>query len=531
MVAETTPETVRSPDLFSLIYQSMSFILSILPILLIIYLMIGRRWSAARAGAFGYLSVLAISITYFGAGPIHLAYAHVKALVLAFDVLLIIWAAFFLYKVCDEAGVIRAIGQVLPQLTIDRGMQALLVGWLFASFLQGVGGFGVPVAVTAPILVSMGFNPLMAVVIPSLGHGWAVNFGSLGSSFQALINVSGIPAEVLAPSSAVFLGVICLVTGPMIAHAAAGWPAVRRSFLLTLFIGFVMAITQYYVAVNGLWNIAAFTASLVGFVILISFLLFQNRKSIPTQNSAFRALLNAFSGYLIVVLIILAVQFITPLNNVLKSVAFQIQFPETTTSLGFNVPASASREISPFGHTGMILIYASLLLFILYKTTGRYSPGVGRRIVNGTLQRVISSSVSILSMITMAVIMEYAGMTETVSRGFASGLITLYPIISPWIGALGAFMTGSNTNSNAIFGALQKQTAELLKFSIPIILAAQTTGGSLGSVAAPTKIVVGLSTLGLAGREGDVLRLLLGYVVFLVSLVSLLAVIGIILTQ
>ena len=132
---------------------------------------------------------------FFGAGLELLAYAHVKALLLSVDVLLIIWAAFLLYRVADEAGAIRTIGQALPHLTNDIGMQALIIGWVFATFLQGVGGFGVPVAVIAPLLVGLGFSPLAAVVIPSIGHGWAVTFGSLGSSFQALIAATGVPGE------------------------------------------------------------------------------------------------------------------------------------------------------------------------------------------------------------------------------------------------------------------------------------------------------------------------------------------------
>jgi lactate permease len=146
------------------------FLLALIPIALIIVLMIGFRWGAARAGAAGYLSALLIAIIFFGAGPKLLAYAHTRALLFALDVLFIIWAAFLLYRVADEAGAIRTIGQALPHLTADQGMQALIIGWAFASFLQGVGGFGVPVAVIAPILIGLGFTPLLAVVIPSLGH-------------------------------------------------------------------------------------------------------------------------------------------------------------------------------------------------------------------------------------------------------------------------------------------------------------------------------------------------------------------------
>jgi lactate permease len=118
-------------------------------------------------------------------------------------------------------------------------------------------------------------------------------------------------------------------------------------------------------------------------------------------------------------------------------------------------------------------------------------------------------------------------MTETLARGLAEGVGVAFPFVSPWIGALGAFMTGSNTNSNVVFAALQQRTAELLGYSVALILAAQTSGGALGSVIAPTKIVVGASTGGMAGREGEVMRKMLVYTGLLILLISLLAVVGV----
>ena len=159
--------------------------LATLPIIIILILMVGYRWGAARAGAAGYISAFIIAIAFFGASTKVLAYAHTKAILLSFDVLYIIWTAYLLYRVSDEAGAIEIIGEALRQLTSDKGMQAILIGWVFASFLQGTGGFGVPVAITAPLLIGLGFSPLAAVVIPTIGHGWAVTFGSLGSSFNA----------------------------------------------------------------------------------------------------------------------------------------------------------------------------------------------------------------------------------------------------------------------------------------------------------------------------------------------------------
>src|SRR5574342_193427 len=245
-------------------------VIASIPILVILVLMIGFRWGATRAGAAGYLAELFIAIVFFGAGANVLAFAHTKAFLLTLDVLFIIWAAFLMYQVAEEAGAIKTIGRLLPALTRDRGMQALLIGWVFASFLQGVGGFGVPVAVTAPILISLGFSPLSAVLIPSIGHGWAVTFGSMGTSFNAMLSATGLSASSLAPESALFLGLVCVLTGPLIAHAVDGWAGVRRLLFPALVIGVVMGAVQLTIAAGaGLWTLGAFSGGLAGLAVSV----------------------------------------------------------------------------------------------------------------------------------------------------------------------------------------------------------------------------------------------------------------------
>ncbi len=505
----------------------MNFFIAFIPIALILFLMVGLRWGASRSGGVGYLSALLIARFFFGAGPELLAYAHVRALLLSVDVLMIIWAAFLLYRVADEAGAINMIGQALPHLTADSGMQALIIGWAFASFLQGVGGFGVPVAVIAPILVGLGFTPLAAVVIPSIGHGWAVTFGSLGSSFQALMAATGLPGEILAPISVLFLSISGLLVGLMVAHAAGGWKAVRRLLGPVVVLGTVMGTVQYVVVTSGFWNIGSFCGGLAG--LLVAYPLARRVRGEQQDNGELdgRALAVALSGYGVLVIIILAVQLIPAIKTFLSQVVIQVNFPEVSTSQGFITPAGPGRNIPLFRHTGTVLAYSSILAYLIYGWAGLYHPGAAGRIISGTVRRVMSSSVSIASMVAMAVIMENAGMTDTLARGLAEGIQSLYPLVAPWIGALGAFMTGSNTNSNVVFGALQLRTAQLLGYSAALILAAQTAGAALASVMAPTKVVVGASTAGMAGREGDVMRKLVVYTGLLVLLISLLTIIGV----
>ena len=220
--------------------------------------------------------------------------------------------------------------------------------------------------------------------------------------------------------------------------------------------------------------------------------------------------------------VILLVQFTPAVRDFLGKAVIRVDFPEMRTSQGFVTQAGPGRIIHFFHHTGMVLVYSAILAYLFYRRAGLYSPGAVQRILEGTVRRVLSSTVSIFSMVTMAVIMEHVGMTDALARGLAEGMGALFPFFAPWIGALGAFMTGSTTNSNVVFGALQLHTAELLGFSAAVILAGQTAGASLGSAMAPTKVVVGASTAGMAGREGDVLRKLLVYTALLVLLVSIL---------
>jgi len=497
-------------------------IVASVPILVILVLMIGFRWGAARAGAAGYLAAFFIAVVFFGAGADVLAFAHTKAFLLTIDVLFIIWAAFLMYSVAEEAGAIKTIGRLLPALTRDRGMQALLIGWVFASFLQGAGGFGVPVAVTAPILISLGFTPLSAVLIPSIGHGWAVTFGSMGSSFNAMLSATGLSASSLAPESALFLGLACVLTGPMVAHAADGWNGVKRLLLPALVLGVVMGAVQLAIAAGaGLWNLGAFMGGLAGLAVSV-WVVRWGGPGKGVERSERKPLMLALSAYIVLIVFTVVFLLIPPIKNWLDQAFIQIQFPETVTALGYISPAGVNRPIHIFTHAGAILVYTSLVSYFIYHRAGMYLPGAGKCILRMTVKSMMSSSLSIALMVSMATVMQECGMTEALAQGLAGAVGMGFPLIAPWIGGIGAFMTGSNTNSNVVFAGLQKRTAELLSYSVPTVLAGQTAGAALASVTAPAKVVVGTSTAGMDGKEGEVLRVLVGYTGLLVMFTSLL---------
>lgn len=521
----------------------LNWLLALSPVIAVLVLMLGFQWGGSKAGAVGWFVAVIVAALRFGAGPRLIAYAQVKGALFTLDVLYIIWMALLLFHVADEAGAVRIIGQRLPSLTADRLMQGLLLGWLFVSFLQGMGGFGVPVAVVAPLLVGLGFSPIQAVVMASIGHGWAVTFGSLATSFITLMAATNMPGELLAPEAAILLGIASFASGAIVAHAGCGWKGMLRGLLAIVVLSLVMGVVQYLLATNGLWTLGATGASLVGLVVgvgLTRLPLYRNARrgeqpagsgdppaTLPEDSpddGRRRSLPVSLSAYGVLIVLAFTVNLIPPVKEFFNAIRLTLQFPELATACDWTTPAEAGRKISLFGHPGAILLYSSLIAFGIYHLAGYYQKGAARRILNKVLKGAVTSSLGIAAMVGMAVVMSHAGMTNLLARGLSEGVgETVYPLVAPFIGALGAFMTGSNTNSNVVFGALQQQTARLLGLSVTLILAAQTAGGALGSVFAPAKVIVGCSTVGLGGEEGKVIGRMLLYGLIPVALVAVLA--------
>ncbi len=505
-----------------------NWLLAAAPILVVLLLMLGLRWGGSKAGPAGWLAALLVSVFFFGAGAELLAYAQVRALLLAVYVLYIIWAALLLYHMVNEAGAIEAIGSQLTSLTRDQGKLVLLLGWTFGSFLQGASGFGVPAAVVAPLLVGLGIPAGRAVVIALVGHAWAVTYGSLASSFLALIAATGQSGSDLTPWTAAMLAIAGYGCGAALLWAVGGLRGWLREFGLWALLGTLMGGVQFLFAWLGFYTIASFLAGLAGLGLMILILRRNANNNPPAESSEasagaarenFLTRSWALIPYGLLVVVVMLGQ--TLLADLLDFAVIRVSFPELSTSLGWVTPAGPGRSINVFGHGGALLIYTIIITYFIYQRQGRYRSGAGRRIVSKTLRGATKSSIGILAMVGMAVMMENAGMTRLLAEGISKGVGGAFPIAAPLIGALGAFMTGSNTNSNVVFAAMQQQTALILNYNPLIILAAQTAGGAIGSLFAPAKVIVGCSTVNLGGQEGEVLRDAILYGLAILTLICL----------
>ncbi len=472
---------------------------------------------------------------FFGADGFVLGIASAKGLSLSLFVLLIIWAAVYLYNTVDNLGGIGIIGRTISDLVKPRLGQALLLAWVFSGFMQGIAGFGVPVAVVAPLMLMLGFSPVMSAALVLVGHSWAVTFGSMGSSYYTIQLVTDIPGAVIGPTMAILFALPIVATGFAVAIIASGWSAAKRSAPAIVIIGVTVSFFVWLMAFWGAAQIASIVPGLVGcgmvWLICKTKLLRDDTGTIKTpklmeQNNKM-SFHTAFLPYYLLILLTVVSQ-IPPIKEAVSHLYFGIDYPKLETSLGYVMePVEGYARIGLFSHPAPLILATIFLTFLFFHSSGRWKKGAGTLALRKTVRQCLRTTIGITTMVMMALIMTNTGMTDVMANGIARVTGVAFPVFSPYIGVLGCFMTGSNTNSNVMFGSLQIETALSLGINPLIIASVQSIGGSLGSAIAPAKVLIGSSLVGLAGREHEVMRKTIPYclaIVFLVGLEALIAV-------
>ncbi len=512
-----------------------NILLSALPLLILLASILILKWSAPKAGATAFLAVATIALLFFGVDSKLLAIGSAKGLSLSLFVLSIIWSSVLLYNIVDQIGGIDVIGRTMTRLVSDPLAQALVVGWAFSGFMQGIAGFGVPVAVVAPLMVFMGFTPARAAAIVLVGHSWAVTFGSLGSSFFTLQLVTGIPGDEIGPHMAALFAMPTIVTGFAIAHLQGGTASLRRSIPLVLAMGGAMSLSMWLLALVGAPQIASLVSGLVGCGIgwiLARIRLFSGRsqetvievdREIDKQGEVDRGISFhvAFLPYYLV-LIFNVISQVPIVKEFGAPFLWGLDYPATSTSLGYMVDAEENyAKIRLFSHPAPLLVLSIILTYVFLTIRGNWKVGAGLSASRKTYNQCVPTSVGIATMVMMAVVMTETGMTVLLGRTIANITQSAFPIFSPYIGVLGTFMTGSNTNSNVMFGVLQQETANALSVATVTVASAQSIGGALGSAIAPAKVLVGTAVVGLSGKENEVMRRTIPYCLLIVFLVGI----------
>lgn len=497
-----------------------SWLLAASPVVLLFAATLVRRIATHHAAVTAVILTAGISATAFDAGPSVLAVGIGKGMWLGLWILGVVWPALLLYGVA-RAGGLEQIGRVVATLLPRPRERLLLLAWVLPSFIQGVAGFGTPIAVSAPLLLAAGWSPVRSVLYPLVGYHWSVTFGSMGSSFYmaSLTAELGVEEQIaFALSASSLLAIQCVVAGALVLWLDGGGAAVREGLRLLLVAGAAMGGTLIGVAalVPAVASLAAGTAGL-GAVLALSVLsdtslqarpiARANGDGLPTSISSPGGSIAAFAPYLYLLITALPV-FLIPASRawVGDHLVLAPAFPETVTGHGWvNAAVSHYTPIAVLGHPGFYVALASALGYLTYRVAGLLGPG-DNQILRRWVSALPKSSISITTLAVLATLMADTGMVAVLAEGVANVTRQAYPAVAPLVGGIGSFITGSTTTSNALFAGLQVQIAERLDVAPQILLAAQTVGGNVGNVVAPVVILIGVTTIDEPDSLGTVLR-------------------------
>ncbi len=519
--------------------------------MVVLVLLVGLRWRASSAASLGYFLAVLAALLLFGTSLQLVALQSVKGVWDALLIAYVIVPALLLYEISDEAGAFRAIRRGIEALTPNTLLHILAFGWVFPSFLQGITGFGAPIAVAAPLLLAVGVKPLWAVTIPIIGHTWGKTFGTLGVAWEALARVTPIndPALALA-ATCIMLGVANLLAILTIAWWYGGARGIREAAPAMLVIVPVHGLGQLAVA-QAAPNLAVVAPAAVALVATLLLARTVYAKPSQIRNSPVMQpdhttegplatadasgapvrmpLWLAFGPYLLLTVLILAVEMLPVIGERLAAFRVGLPFPELQTGHGVITPATASHgSLAPLTHPGTFVLICSLLAYSVFRVRGYIPRGRIDEIAVDTLRTSIPTVAALMGFIPLALVMEGSGMVLELAAGLAQVASPLiYAALSPLVGAFGGFLTGSNLSANILFGPLQVQAAAALGLDSAVVLAAQTAGAAIGSSIAISAVLLGLGAVGAPHQAGAAMRTMFPYVALTLLAMALLTLTGI----
>jgi glycolate permease len=444
----------------------------------------------------------------------------------------IIVAAVFLYKLTVKSGQFEVIRSSVLSITDDQRLQVLLIGFCFGAFLEGAAGFGAPVAITAALLVGLGFNPLYAAGLCLIANTAPVAFGALGIPIIVAGQVTGIDAFKIGAMTGRQLPLLSLFVPFWLVFMMDGLRGVKETWPAALVAGLSFAITQYFTSNFIGPELPDITSALASLISLTLFL-----KVWQPKRTAGAQIAGATSGTAITASV---GGFGQPRSTVASPYSlgqiFKAWSPFLMYSWVFNfaIPhldqmvvkvapivtnptaIPAVFKLDPISATGTAIFFSALISMLVLKINFK----TGLTTLKETFYELRWPILSIGMVLAFAFVTNYSGMSSTMALVLA-GTGAAFPFFSPFLGWLGVFLTGSDTSSNALFSSLQATTAHQIGVNDTLLVAANTSGGVTGKMISPQSIAVACAATGLVGKESDLFRFTLKHSLFFATVVGL----------
>ncbi|MTJ84245.1 MAG: L-lactate permease [Telmatospirillum sp.] len=435
----------------------------------------------------------------------------------------IIIAAVFLYKLTVKTGQFEIIRASIVSVTEDQRLQMLLIGFSFGAFLEGAAGFGAPVAITSALLAGLGFNPLYAAGLCLIANTAPVAFGAMGIPILVGGQVAGLDAFRVGAEAGRVLAVMTLLVPFWVIAIMDGWKGIKETWPAVLVAAVSFDIGQLLASNYIGYELPAILGSIFSLVSVTVFLKFWKPKNIfrfkddkapaQTQHYTGGQIFMAWSPYIILTLAV--VLWNLPFFKVLFAKGGALY--ETTITFAVPYLDKMVIKVPPIAHAATP--YAATFSLNLVSATGTAilaAAIVSLAVIRGKVSLGVSTFFEVLndlkkpiwtigSVVAFAYVCNYSGLSSTLALAFAeSG--SSFTFFSPVLGWVGVFLTGSDTSSNALFCALQGTTAQQIGVSDILLVAANTTGGTIGKMISPQSIAVACAAGGMGGRESELFK-------------------------
>jgi lactate permease len=510
-----------------------STLLASVPIVVLFYLLAFRRVGAAWAAAGGALAALLIAILAVGM-PVSLAGASFLYGV-AFGLVKIAWIVFsavFLYDIAVASGAFEIMKDSIAAISADRRLQALIIAFSFGAFIEGAAGFGAPVAISAAFMVGLGFQPFYAAALCLIANTAPVAWGALGTPVHTLAAVTALPEADLNAMIGRILPFTSIIVPFWLVRTMVSWRETFAVLPAILVTGIFFAVPQFYWSNYQDSNLVDIVAALVSLVAMATLLRFWKpgaiwrfpeetaapSKTLATKGAVFRA----WMPFLIlsVFVFLWGLPSVKKVLNVVTPV-----FPVPALHQGVArvapvvqgvVPEAALFDFNWLSATGTGVFLAAVASGLALGLSPRE---LGRTFLV-TAHRMRMPLVAIACMLGLGFVTRYSGVDAVLGLAFTrTGF--LYPFFGTFLGWLGVALTGSDTSSNALFGSLQRITAEQLGFDPVLMAAANSSGGVMGKMVDAQSIVVATAATHQVGNEGRIFRFVLWHSIVLGAIVGL----------
>ena len=548
---------------------NMQALLAFAPILLGGVLLVGFRLSAKWAMPIVYVVAALIALFFWEVPWRQVSAATINGLVITANLLGIIFGAILLLKTLEQSGGVAAIRNNLTRISDDRRVQVVIIAWLFGSFIEGAAGFGTPAAIAAPLMVALGFPAAASVMIGMMIQSTAVTFGACGTpilvgvkggldgnvmasplaaagiALPDYLHLVGQRAAILHGITGVLMPLLMVMMMTRFFGSRKSWTEGLSIWPFALFGG--LAFTLPY-AVTGIFlgpEFPTLIGSAVGLLIVVPaakarFLLPEDTWQFPEEadwpgewrgdieihldrgtREQQMPMLLAMLPYLLVAILLVTTRLPQlPVGGWLKSVT--LEWPRI-----FGTGISA--KMQPLYLPGTILVVVSLMTYFLHRMSG---PRYRRALVDST-KTLVAAGFVLLFTVPMVQVLIHSGvegselpsMPVAMATWVARDVGWVWPLFAPSIGALGAFIAGSNTVSNLTFSAFQYEVADKLEISTALVIALQAVGAAAGNMIAIHNVVAASATVGFLGREGVTLRKTVLPTIYYVAVVGVLGLI------